>query len=113
MLAVSTSSGTWVAIATLIILILPIYFMTLKAANSYGRLEQKVDQLGLSQAETAKQNAETARLAVLAMSKLSEQFGAHALLDAQNFGELRGLLHIIPGAAPTVVALPTPPTTTS
>ena len=107
MLAVTTSAGTWVAIATLAVLILPIYFMTLKAANSYGRLEQKVDQLGIAQAETARQNAETSRLAVLSISRLSEQFGAHALLDAQNFGEIRALLHIIPSqASPTVVQAP-------
>jgi hypothetical protein len=86
-----------VALGTLVILMIPVYISSLKAAQGYGRLEQKVDQLALSQASTATQNAETARLLAETVSKLSSAFQDHAVQDAGHFGELRGLM----GAAPT------------
>lgn len=103
MLATATSAGTWIAGGTLFVMFLPIYFLTLKAANSYGRLEQKVDTLAEAQAETARQNANTAALAVLAMTKLSDAFTTHALSDAQNFGEIKGWMNQITSKTPPTV----------
>lgn len=86
-----TSTGTWIALASLVLMMIPVYISSLKGAKSYGRLEQKVDALALAQSATAIQNAETARLLADTVGKLTDQFQAHAIADASNFGELRGL----------------------
>ena len=106
MLAAATTNGTWIALTTLIILIIPIYVLTLKAAASYGRLEQKVDSLAASTAAVQQQNAETARIAVVAMAKLSDAFQSHAVQDAQTFGEIKGWMQGV--AVPPPKAAPTP-----
>lgn len=97
MLAAATSTGTWVAGLTLVVLLIPIYIMTLRGAQSYGKLEQKVDELATAAEKNATANAETNRLLAAAIVKLTDQFVDHALQDAHNFGELKGIM--TPGPA--------------
>lgn len=92
LLAAATSTGTWVAGFTLALLLIPIYIMTLKGAQSYGKLEQKVDQLAAAAESNATANAETNRLLAAAITKLTDQFVDHALQDATHFGEIKGIL---------------------
>lgn len=92
-----TSTGTWVALVTLVVMMLPVYFMTLRGAQGYGRLEQKVDELQKGQTNTAAANAITNQLIAESISKLTDAFQTHAVQDAGHFGELRGLM----GATPT------------
>ena len=92
MLATETSTGTWVAIGTLVCLMIPVYIASLKGAQSYGRLEQKVDQLASAQAQAASDSAATQKLLADVVTRLTDQFQAHAVQDAGHFGELRGLL---------------------
>ena len=97
MLATGTSAGTVIGVVSLAIMLIPIYVMTLKGAQSYGRLEQKVDTLASAVAETSRQNAATAALLTATLVKLTDQFQQHSLQDASNFGEIRGLV----GGTPT------------
>jgi len=92
MLAANTSVSTWIAIATLVLMMIPVYIASLKGAQSYGRLEQKVDTLASAVAETSRQNAATASLLTATLVKLTDQFQQHSLQDASNFGEIRGLV---------------------
>src|ERR1700674_1591966 len=90
MLATATSVGTWFAGVTIVVMLLPIYVLTLKAASNYGRLESKVDAIALAQAVAVKSAAETNALIALSITKVSDAFVAHAVADAQNFGEIKG-----------------------
>ena len=97
MLATQISTGTWVAIGTLVILMLPVYISSLKAAQGYGRLEQKVDNLTIAHAQAQFTNSKTQELLATTLATLTGEFQGHAVADAGHFGELRGLL----GAQPT------------
>lgn len=92
MLATGTSVGTWVALGTVIVMLIPVYISSLKGAQSYGRLEQKVDALAVAQATASVENAATAKLLTENITKLTDKFQEHAVQDAGHFGELRGLL---------------------
>lgn len=92
MLATATSAATVIGCVTLIILLVPIYIMTLKAANSYGRLENKVDNIAQLAAQTAAAQATTNALLATAITKLTDQFTAHEVTDATHFGEIKGIL---------------------
>jgi hypothetical protein len=100
MLAAQTSIGTWIAIGTIVLMLIPIYISSLKGAQSYGRLEQKVDALSFAQAQTSAENAATNKLIAETIVKLTDQFQAHALMDASNFGEIRGALAHSPNPLP-------------
>jgi len=92
MLAASTSPGTWIAIGTLVVMMVPVYISSLRGAKSYGRLEEKVDALAVAASTNAAANAETNRLLAEAITKLTDQFVDHSVQDAEHFGELRGIL---------------------
>lgn len=104
MLAQGTTNTTYITISivTFVILMVPIYVMTLKGAQGYGRLEQKVDNIALAQSQANAVNAETARSIAETVGKLTDQFQAHAVQDAGHFGELRGMLATQPPKTPSV-----------
>lgn len=79
---------------------LPVLGAAFAANRTYGRLEQKVDSLADTQkaqadALLAQQDAQNKIMEALVvrLEALSAQFNQHALQDAANFGELRGLAH--------------------
>lgn len=107
MLAQGTTNTTYVVVSlvTFALLMVPIYVMTLKAANSYGRLEQKVDNLAAMQQQANEQHQESVRMVAAVLDKLTDKFQEHAVQDAGHFGELRGMFA---GQAQTVPQSPVP-----
>lgn len=78
-----------VGIAAIIVTIL---FASIRSARQYGRLEEKVDALASQLA--AESEARLRLLAALTqrVEKLGEQFNGHAIQDAANFGEIKGII---------------------
>lgn len=87
-----TTTPTWVAIAGLAVLLIPVLIASLRGAQAYGRLEQKVDNLALMQAAADEHHQEAVRLIASTMDKLADKFNEHAIQDAGHFGELRGMV---------------------
>lgn len=73
-------------------IVVTVVLASLGVAARIGRLDAKVDALSEQVASEAASRVRLLEALTLRVENLSRQFGDHAVSDAANFGELKGIL---------------------